>query len=126
MIDFNENGLFTKLKKVPNTSFGVMINDFLMDDEKIIASYQSTKDGIVFTTKRLIAINTQGMTGMKKDFTSIPYNKINSFSLSTAGTFDVDSQLEIHISTTEKIKLERTDTTIMKDICKIISTYTLK
>ena len=125
MIDFNGNGFFARLKKVDNNAFGSMINDFLIDNETIIGSYQSIRDGVVFTTKRIIAINVQGLTGKKKDFTSIPYNKITTFSLETAGVFDLDAELEIYMSAVGKVKFEFTGSTNVKDICKIISTYVL-
>ena len=125
MIDFNGSGFFARLKKVDNNAFGSMINDFLIDNEKIIGSYQSIRDGVVFTTKRIIAINVQGLTGKKKDFTSIPYNKITTFSLETAGVFDLDAELEIYMSAVGKVKFEFTGATNVKDICKIISTYAL-
>ena len=86
MIDFNGSGFFARLKKVDNNSFGTMINDFLIDNERIIGSYQSIRDGVVFTNKRIIAINVQGITGKKKDFTSIPYSKITTFSLEIVKT----------------------------------------
>ena len=125
MIDFNGSGFFARLKKVDNNAFGSMINDFLIDNETIIGSYQSIRDGVVFTTKRIIAINVQGLTGKKKDFTSIPYNKMTTFSLETAGIFDLDAELEIYMSAVGKVKFEFTGSTNVKDICKIISTYAL-
>ena len=125
MIDFNGSGFFARLKQVDNSSFS-MINDFLIEGEKIIGSYQSIRDGVVFTTKRIIAINIQGLTGKKKDFTSIPYNKITTFSLETAGVFDLDAELEIYMSAVGKVKFEFTGSTNVMDICKIISTYALR
>ena len=126
MIDFNRQGFFTRLKKVDNNAFGNMIQDFLIDGESIIGSYQGIRDGVVFTTKRIIAINVQGVTGKKKDFTSIPYNKITTFSLETAGVFDLDAEMEIFISAVGKVKFEFKGSTNVKEICKIISTYALE
>ena len=125
MIDFNGSGFFARLKKVDNNSFEKMINDFLIDNETIIGTYQSIRDGVVFTNKRIIAINVQGITGKKKDFTSIPYSKITTFSLETAGALDFDTELEIYMSAVGKVKFEFTGATDVKDICKIISTYAL-
>ena len=65
------------------------------------------------------------MTGKKKDFTSIPYNKITNFSLETAGLLDFDTELEIYMSGVGKVKFEFTGSTNVKEICKIISTYAL-
>ena len=79
MIDFNSSGFFARLKQVSNDTFGKNVEDILINDEEIIGTYQSVRDGVVFTTKRIIAINVQGLTGKKKDFTSIPYNKITAY-----------------------------------------------
>ncbi len=125
MIDFNGAGFFARLKKVPSDTFGQMIDDMLIDGESIVASYQSIRDGVVFTTKRIIAINVQGLTGKKKDFTSIPYSKITTFSLETAGLFDFDSELEIYLSAVGKVKFAFTESTDVKEICKMISEFAL-
>ncbi len=125
MIDFNSSGFFARLKKVDDNAFGNMIVDFLVDGERILGAYQSIRDGVVFTNKRIIAINVQGIMGKKKDFTSIPYGKISTFSLETAGVFDLDAELEIYLSGVGKVKFEFTGNTNVKEICKVISQYTL-
>ena len=125
MIDFNSNGFFARLKKVNNGEFGNIINDFLINGEDVIGSYKSVRDGVVFTNKRIIAINVQGLTGKKQDYTSIPYSKISTFSLETAGFFDLDSELELYMSGVGKVKFQFTGSTDVKEICKAISVYTL-
>jgi hypothetical protein len=102
-----------------------MIDDFLIGGEEVIGAYQSVRDGVVFTNKRIIAINIQGLTGKKKDFTSIPYSKITTFSLETAGFFDLDSELEIYLSGVGKVKFQFTDATDVKEICRVISEFAL-
>lgn len=126
MIDFKDSGFFARLRKVDNGSFDSMVNEFLIDGETIMGSYQSIRDGVVFTNKRIIAINVQGVTGKKKDFTSIPYGKITTFSLETAGFFDMDAELEIYISGVGKVKFEFVGSTNVKEICKVISTFALE
>ena len=125
MIDFNGKGFFARLRKVDNNEFGSNINDLLIDDESIIGAYRSIRDGVVFTNKRIIAMNVQGLTGKKIDFTSIPYSKITTFSLETAGVFDLDAELEIYMSAVGKVKFEFVGNTDVKQICKMISTYAL-
>lgn len=125
MIDFNSSGFFARLRKVKNNEFGKMIDDFLIGGEEVIGAYQSVRDGIVFTNKRIIAINIQGLTGKKKDFTSIPYSKISTFSLETAGMFDLDSELEVYLSGVGKVKFQFTDATDVKEICRVISEFAL-
>lgn len=127
MIDFNSNGFFARLKPVGADEFGKIINDFLIDGETVISAYKSVRDGVVFTNKRIIAINIQGMTEKKQDYTSIPYSKISTFSLETAGVglLDLDSELELYMSGVGKVKFQFTKSTNVKEICKAISTYTL-
>jgi hypothetical protein len=125
MIDFNSEGFFARLQKTNNDAFGKVITDFLINGEKIVGVYKSIRDGVVFTNKRIIAINVQGVTGKKQDYTSIPYSKISTFSLETAGLLDLDAELEIFISGVGKVKFQFTGNTNVKEICKAISEYTL-
>ena len=120
MIDF-QNASFMKLKPVPDSDFSEMIIPMLIGGESILGSYRGMRDGVVFTNKRIIAINVQGMTGKKKDFTSLPYSKIQSFSVETAGVFDMDSELELWFSGMGKVKFEFVSKANVSEICKIIS-----
>ena len=122
MIDFNNKGFF-KLKQ--NSDFGNKVTEFLLGDEVIIDSYKSMRDGVVFTNKRIIAVNVQGITGSKKDFTTLPYKNIVAYSVETSGTFDLDSELEIYFSAIGKVRFEFTGKTSMLEISKTIASYLL-
>ncbi len=74
MIDF-QNASFLKLKPVDDKAFAEMISPMFLEGETILGTFQSVRDGVVFTNKRIFAINVQGLTGKKKDFTSLPYSK---------------------------------------------------
>ena len=120
MIDFN-NASFVKLRPVNDNAFEKMVAPILVDGEAHIGSYQSIRDGVVFTNKRIIAINVQGITGKKKDFTSLPYSKIQAFSVETSGLFDLDSELELWFSGVAKVKFEFIGAADVSYICKMIS-----
>ena len=126
MVDFNSNGLFARLKPVDPEIFTQSVSYFFVTGEYIIAAYQNIRDSVLFTNKRIIAINIQGLTGKKKDFTSIPYNKITTFSLETAGIFDLDAELEVYISAVGKVKFQFAAATNVMDICRLISMYALE
>ena len=121
MIDFNNKGFF-KLKQ--NDEYAERVVDLLLDGEQVIDSYKSMRDGVVFTNKRIIAVNVQG-TGSKKDFTSLPYKNIVAYSVETSGTFDLDSELEIYFSSLGRVKFEFTGRTSMVAISKLISQHLL-
>ncbi|MGI6166998.1 MAG: PH domain-containing protein [Eubacteriales bacterium] len=120
MIDF-QNATFLKLRPVPASSFENMVSPLFIEGEHIIGAYQSIRDGIVFTNKRIIAINVQGLTGKKKDFTSLPYSKIQAYSVETAGVFDLDSELELWFSGMGKVKFEFVSRADVSAICRMIS-----
>ena len=120
MIDF-QNASFMKLKPVSNEEFGALVSPMFTVGEGIISTYRGIRDGVVFTNKRIIAVNVQGMTGKKKDFTSLPYSKIQAFSVETAGVLDLDSELELWFSGMGKVKFEFVSRANVSEICKMIS-----
>lgn len=124
MIDFN-NASFVKLRPVNDNAFEKMVSPILVSGEEIVRSFQSIRDGVVFTNLRIITINIQGITGKKKDFTSLPYSKIQAFSVETAGAFDLDSELELWFSGMGRVKLEFIGATDVAHLCKMISQQVL-
>ena len=122
MIDFNNKG-FIKLKQ--NSEYAEKVTALLLENETIIDSYKSMRDGVVFTSKRIISVNVQGLTGSKKDYTSIPYKNIVAYSVETSGTFDLDSELEIYLSSVGKVKFEFTGSAAIVEISRYISQHLL-
>lgn len=118
MIDFN-NKAFLKMQR--NDEYASIAIDLLNGGERVVSSYKSIRDGVIFTDKRIIAVNVQGITGRKKDFTSLPYKNIVAFSVETAGTLDLDSELEIYFSTLGKVKFEFTGRTNIIELSRLIS-----
>lgn len=118
MIDFENKTLF-KLKR--DSSYGDKVKDLLVDDEEVVESYKTMRDGVVFTSKRIVAVNVQGMTGKKKDFTSIPYSKIQAYSVETSGTFDLDAELEVYISSVGRVRFEFVGDSKVLGISNVIS-----
>ena len=70
----------------------------LIDNEEIEFGFKLIRDTFIFTNKRLIIIDVQGLTGSKTEFLSVAYKSISRFSVETAGTFDLDAELKIWIS----------------------------
>lgn len=124
MIDF-KNSDFLKLKKISNEEVINQITPLLISGECLISSYKTIRDFVVFTNKRVIAVNVQGITGSKKDFTSLPYSKVQAYSIETAGTFDLDSELEMYFSALGNVKFEFKGTSDIVKIGQIISEYVL-
>lgn len=76
----------------------------LIPEEEVKLAFKVFRDMFVFTDKRLILVDKQGMTGKKVEYLTIPYKSITHFSVETVGTFDRDSEIKIWV---REYKLER-------------------
>ncbi len=125
MIDFT-NGSFVKLKQIKPEDGLKTVQPLLIGGEQLLSAYRGVRDLVVFTNKRVIAVNIQGVTGKKKDFTSLPYAKISAFSVETSGVFDIDSELQLWYSGIGKVFFEFSGSSNIVQIGQIIATYTLR
>lgn len=125
MIDF-QNATFMKLRVVSDDVFADQVTPMFIPDEKIIQTFQGMRDGVVFTNMRIITINVQGLTGKKRDYTSLPYSKIQAFSVETAGVLDIDSELELWFAGLGSVKLDFVAHADITAICQMISKFVLR
>lgn len=70
----------------------------LAPGEPLQRAFELIRDLIVFTDRRIILVNKQGVTAKKTEYRSIPYRAITMFSLETAGHFDLEAELRIWLS----------------------------
>ena len=124
MIDF-KNGTLFKLKPVGTSAMKKDVGKFLIEGEEVLEVFKTIRDQVVFTNKRIISVNVQGVTGSKVDYTSIPYSKIQVFSVETSGTLDLDCEIELYISPIGKIKFEIKGNFDIVKFNHIISSYVL-
>jgi len=120
MVDF-KNKSFVKLKAIDKKDGEAVVKDLLIEKESVIAAFSSMRDKLVFTDKRVISINVQGITGTKVDYTSIPYSKIQAYSVETAGKLDLDAEIDITVSGLGTVRFELHSTSDIKAICQKIS-----
>lgn len=66
--------------------------------ETLQRAFGLIRDLMVFTDRRLILVNKQGVTGKRVEYLSIPYRSIVMFSLETEGHFDLEAELKIWLS----------------------------
>lgn len=119
MIDF-QNGDIFKLRNTGRFQNEKLIAPLFVSGEEFLGEYQAIRDFVIFTNKRAIAVNVQGVTGKKKDFTSLPYSKIQLFSIETSGVLDLDSELEIYLSGVGKVVFEFTGQSDITAIARAI------
>lgn len=78
------------------------IEKILAEDERVERAFRVVRDLLIFTNRRFIMVDRQGVTGKKTTYDSIPYRAISHFAVETAGHFDLESELKIWISGTEQ------------------------
>lgn len=88
----------------------------LIENEAIELGFKLIRDTFIFTNKRLILIEKQGITGSKVEYKSILYKSITRFSVETAGTFDLDAELKIWVSS-------ETNPSVVKQFNKSVNVY---
>ena len=91
------SGLLSNAGVVDSDELQQEYGTLLSDSESIEVGFIVLRDTFIFTTKRLILIDKQGLTGKKVEYMSIPYSKISKFSIETAGHFDLDAELKIWV-----------------------------
>ena len=92
------DGLMGNASEIDVATVAAEFKDILVPAERIEKAYQLIRDTIVFTDKRLVYVDRQGMTGKKVEYQSIPYRNIVRFSVETAGSLDLDAELKIWVS----------------------------
>nr|WP_246566177.1 PH domain-containing protein [Tissierella simiarum] len=99
----------------------------LAENEQVEKAYKLIRDIFIFTSKRLILVDKQGMTGKKIEYHSIPYRSITHFSIETAGNFDLDAELKIWISGTQApIQKQFNKNLNIYELQSVLASYILK
>ena len=124
MIDFTNGGFF-KLKQTDTQNGVNMVQALFFFFLRGVSAYKGIRDYVVFTDKRVIAVNVQGVTGKKRDYTSLPYATISAYSVETSGVGDMDSELELWYSGLGKVRFEFTGRSDIVRIGQLIAGYAL-
>ena len=100
----------------------------LTESEVIELGFKLIRDTFIFTNKRLIMIDVQGITGNKQEYFSVPYKSISRFSIESAGTFDLEAELKIWISSEQNPSFRKnfTRSVDVYEVQKVLAHYVMK
>ncbi len=103
-------------------------NQLLTNEEVIEMGFKLIRDTLIFTNKRLILIDVRGLTGSKTEYTSVSYKSISRFSIESSGTFDLDAELKIWISSEQipSIRKQFNKSVNVYDVQKVLAHHVLK
>lgn len=99
----------------------------LIESESIELGFKLIRDTFIFTNKRLIFVNVQGLTGSKQEYKSITYKSISRFSIESAGSFDLDAELKIWVSSEAQpsIKAQFSKSVDVYEVQKVLAHHVL-
>lgn len=126
-ISFNKESVFNltpiSLDNVRNDVQGLLISG-----EECVMAFKTVRDQLLFTNKRIISIDVQGITGKRRSFASMPYSKIQYFSIQTPGFMELipDSELFMMFSNGATVKFEFKGKTDIGKLGRMISEYVLQ
>lgn len=113
------------LKEIDSSKVRSELLDFFVDGEEIISAFETIRDQVVFSNKRILVVNVQGLTGKKRAYISYPYSKIQYFGVETAGVLDIDSELFLAFNDGRSLSFDFKTSVDIVSISKVISSYVL-
>ncbi|UYJ40576.1 MAG: PH domain-containing protein [Lachnospiraceae bacterium] len=125
-VNFNQDSVFN-LKPISNDEVRGEVDGLLISGEQIEFAFKTIRDQLVFTNKRIISIDVQGLTGKRKSYATMPYSKIQYFSIQTPGFMELfpDSELFIMFSNSFTAKFEFKGAVDIGKIGRMLSEYVL-
>jgi len=120
------NHLFGNATEVNLEELRAEFAPILIPEEELESAFRIFRDKWVFTTKRLIMLDVQGVTGSKREYHSIPYKSIEHFSVETAGTLDDDCEMKIWVrGLHEPIKKEFKRDIDVRGLSKVLAEHVI-
>lgn len=121
------DGVMGNASKIDPLKIQEEFSQILAPGERVEHAYQLIRDYFVFTDKRFVLVDKQGLTGSKVAYHSIPYRSIIHFSIETGGTFDLDAELKIWISSTaEPIQRQFNKRLSIYEVQAVLASYVLR
>ena len=121
------SGLMGNASTVDSAELQKEYQHLLIEGELIELGFKLIRDMFIFTNKRLILVDKQGLTGCKLEYKSVTYKSISRFSIETSGTFDLDAELKIWVSGEQlpSIQKQFTKAVNVYDVQKVLATHIL-
>ncbi len=116
---------FMNLKEISEREVRPEVFTFLLEGETVVSAFQTVRDQVIFTTKRIFVVNVQGITGKKISYFSYPYSKVQYFGVETAGVLDIDSELVLAFSNGAKLGFDFKANVDIQKICSLVARYVL-
>lgn len=126
-ISFNKESVFN-LSPINLAEVRDEVNGLLLEGEEMLCAFRTVRDQMIFTNKRIISVDVQGLTGKRKSFSSLPYSKIQFFTVQTPGFAEIvpDSELYLVFANGFTAKFEFKGNVDIGKIGRMISQFVLE
>lgn len=126
MINISQNSVFN-LKPITTGEIRPEVSKLLIPGEEIISAYKTVRDQMIFTNKRVISVDVQGITGKRVSYSSLPYSKVQFFGVQTPGLIEIipDSELMLTFASGYTATFEFKGNTNILELSQILSKYIL-
>lgn len=126
-VNFNQDSVFN-LKEIKLESVRKDVDGLLVNGEEPVMAFHTVRDQLIFTNRRIIAIDIQGVTGTRKSFTSMPYARIQYFTIQTPGFGEMFSDTELFVMFSNRFtaRFEFKSKTDIGKIARLIADYALR
>lgn len=122
-IKFDAN--FFNLSGIKNSEVRPEVARLLVPGEQIVQAFQTIRDQVIFTDKRVFVVNVQGLTGKKVSYFSYPYSKVQFYGIETAGVLDIDSELVLSFANGAVLQFDFKTNVDIQQISTMISNFIL-
>lgn len=100
---------------------------FVSRNEQPLFSVKTVRDAALFTDKKILICDKQGITGKKTEYYAIPYSKIVTYAIETAGHFDMDSEIKLFLTGGIEIEMNflrgKNMDQLLKKVFNVINEY---
>lgn len=96
-------------------------DNVLMAGETVEMEFKGLRDGMLFTDRRIIVLNSQGITGKKVEVSTFPWKSITAYSIENSGTIDFDAELKICGSGWGVCEVQMTKGTDVRTVAQFIN-----
>lgn len=126
MMDFTKDSIFN-LKKIDDFKINKNAAAILLDEEKLLGVYKTVRDQVIFTDKRIITVDEEGMTGSRQEIFNLPYSKIQYFSVTTKGVLELvpDCEMTLYFADKRVAVFEFRGRNDILEIGRSVSRYSL-
>lgn len=113
------------LKEISQSQIRSEVTGLLVSGETIVQCFQTVRDQVIFTNKRVFVVNVQGLTGKKVSYFSYPYSNVLYFGIETAGVLDIDNELIMTFANGTVLQFDFKSRVDIRAICANIQQYIL-